>query len=31
LPGAKIIGAKVEVPDMEWIWEVFRFLISPES
>ncbi len=24
-----LIGAEVEVPDMEWIWEVFNFLISP--
>jgi hypothetical protein len=31
LPGAKIIGVEVEVPDMIWIWEAFRFLISPES
>jgi hypothetical protein len=27
LPGARIIGAGVEVPDMEWIREVFRILI----
>jgi hypothetical protein len=30
LPGAKIIGAEVEVPDMEWIGEVFRVLISSQ-
>lgn len=28
LPGAKIIGAEVEVPDMKWIWEVFEAVIS---
>ena len=31
LPGAKIINAEVEVPDMKWIREVFRFEINPES
>jgi hypothetical protein len=31
LPEAKVIGSRVEIPDMVWIWEVFRFLISPES
>jgi hypothetical protein len=28
LPGAIIIRAEVEVPDMIWIWEVFRLAIS---
>ena len=28
LPGAKIIGAEVEVPDMKWIWEVLGLVIS---
>jgi hypothetical protein len=28
LPGAKIIGAEVEVSDKKWIKEVFRVLIS---
>jgi hypothetical protein len=27
LPGAKIIGAEVEVPDMKWIGGIFRGLI----
>jgi hypothetical protein len=28
LPGTKIIGAEIEVPDMKWIWEVFGHVIS---
>jgi hypothetical protein len=28
LPRARIIGAEVEVPDIEWIWEVFGAVIS---
>jgi hypothetical protein len=28
LPGAKIIGAEVEIPDMIWIWEVLGVVIS---
>jgi hypothetical protein len=28
LPGAKIIGAEVEVQDMKWIWELFGLVIS---
>jgi hypothetical protein len=28
LPGAKIIGAELEVPDMKRIWEVFGLRIS---
>ncbi len=31
LPGVKIFGTEVEVPDMKWIWEVFRISISFQS
>jgi hypothetical protein len=31
LPQGKLIGGVAKIADMGWIWEVFKFLISPGS
>jgi hypothetical protein len=31
LPGAKVIGSGVEIPDMKWIWKVFGTVITVGS